>query len=129
MKDTKLYQQLLGLTAPWTVSDVTLDVKAKRVAVRVEHNQKATFACPECGAKCGLHDHDAERTWRHLDSCHFETHLVARVPRIRCPARSTRSRTVKVKVRARSTGAPSYARTRVHCPNDVHRRYNHLEFQ
>jgi len=94
VQDTHLYQQLLGLSAPWTVSRVALDVAEKRVVVHVEHGKRATFSCPECGAKCGLHDHDEERTWRHLDSCHFETHLRARVPRVRCPEHGVRLVTV-----------------------------------
>jgi transposase len=90
VKDTDLYQQLLGLSSPWTVSRVSLDTKGRRVSVWTEHSGKAIFTCPECGTKCGLHDHDEERTWRHLDSCHFETHLHARVPRVRCPEHGVR---------------------------------------
>lgn len=94
MKDTELYQQLLGLSSPWTVARVELDTKARKVSVWAEHSGKATFTCPECGAKCGLHDHDEERTWRHLDSCHFETYLHARVPRVRCPDHGVRQASV-----------------------------------
>ena len=31
-------------------------------------------------------DHAAERTWRHLDTCQFQTHLHAKIPRVPCPA-------------------------------------------
>jgi hypothetical protein len=41
--------------------------------VYAEHGKKKTWPCPECGKDCGLHDHDEERTWRHLDSCQFQT--------------------------------------------------------
>jgi transposase len=84
MKDTELYQHLLGLLSPWHVERVDLDVKTQRVNVFAAHRKDATFSCPECGAPCPLHDHDEERSWRHLDSCQFETHLRARVPRVRC---------------------------------------------
>lgn len=90
MKDTDLYQHLLGLSAPWTVSRVELDTKGRRVSVWAEHEEKATFVCPECSSACGLYDHDEERTWRHLDSCHFETHLHARVPRVKCAEHGVR---------------------------------------
>jgi transposase len=30
-------------------------------------------------------DHAAERTWRHLDTCQFQTHLHAEIPRVECP--------------------------------------------
>jgi transposase len=30
-------------------------------------------------------DHAETRTWRHLDTCQFETHLHAEIPRVQCP--------------------------------------------
>jgi transposase len=90
VKDTDLYQHLLGLQSPWSVERVELDVKAQRVNVWAEHGKDAAFSCPECGVVCPLHDHDEERSWRHLDSCQFETHLRARVPRVRCDKHGVR---------------------------------------
>ena len=90
MRDTDLYRQLLGLEAPWTVSRVELDVKKHRVDVFAEHSKPKSWPCPECGARCGLHDHDEERTWRHLDSCQFETYLHARLPRVNCTEHGVR---------------------------------------
>jgi transposase len=84
VKDTELYQHLLGLQSPWHVERVALDVKTQRVNVFAAHHKDATFVCPECDAPSALHDHDEERSWRHLDSCQFQTHLRARVPRVRC---------------------------------------------
>jgi transposase len=84
MRDTELYRAILGLESPWTVARVELDVKKECVDVYAEHGKVKTWPCPECGAACGLHDHDEERTWRHLDSCQFQTRLHASVPRIRC---------------------------------------------
>lgn len=84
LKDTALYQQLLGLQSPWTVSRVGLDVKAQRVDVFAEHGEDAEWACPRCAKKLPLYDHAEERTWRHLDSCQFQTYLHARIPRIEC---------------------------------------------
>ena len=45
----------------------------------------ARLACPECGAELSVYDHTAERVWRHLDSCHFQTLLHARSPHVQCP--------------------------------------------
>lgn len=84
MRDTELYQRILGLESPWRVARVELDVKQTRVDVYAEHAKRKTWPCPECEAPCGLHDHDEERTWRHLDSCQFQTILHASVPRVRC---------------------------------------------
>jgi transposase len=90
MRDTELYRGLLGLEPPWTVARVELDVKQRRVDVYAEHAKRKTWPCPECDAACGLHDHDEERTWRHLDSCQFQTHLHARLPRVRCDQHGVR---------------------------------------
>lgn len=90
MRDTELYRHLLALEPPWTVSRVELDVKGGRVEVFAEHSRPKTWPCPECGAACGLHDHDEERVWRHLDSCQFLTFLHARVPRVQCPEHGVR---------------------------------------
>jgi len=90
VRDTELYRQLLGLEKPWTVERVELDVKAQRVDVWAKHEKLKAWPCPDCDRPCGLHDHDEERAWRHLDSCAFQTHLHARVPRVNCPEHGVR---------------------------------------
>ena len=90
MRDTDLYRRLLGLESPWTVDRVELDVKTRQVDVYAKHEKPKAWPCPECEKACGLHDHDAERVWRHLDSCGFGTFLHARVPRVRCPEHGVR---------------------------------------
>lgn len=37
MFDTELYQQGLGLTAPWKVTDMRLDVESTEIHVHVDH--------------------------------------------------------------------------------------------
>ena len=41
MQDTALYQYLLGLQSPWTVSRVNLDVNGQCVDVWAEHPEDA----------------------------------------------------------------------------------------
>ena len=84
MHDTALYQYLLGLQSPWTVSHVNLDVNRQWVDVWAEHTDDATWVCPHWRETLPLYDHAAERTWRHLDSCQFQTYLHARIPRVVC---------------------------------------------
>ena len=85
MTDTELYGQLLGLTAPWQVSRVELNVPQQEVRVHVNYNySQPHLLCPECGQPGPYYDLREERTWRHLDSCQFQTFLVARLPRIEC---------------------------------------------
>ena len=85
MRDTELYQQLLGLAAPWTVQRVELSVAEGRVDVWVDHPRQRQFDCPQCDRRLGVYDHAEERAWRHLDSCQFLTYLHARPPRVDCP--------------------------------------------
>lgn len=84
MRDTDLYMHLLGLTDPWHVVRVELDVEGQRVDVWAEHAKGERFPCPECGAQAAIYDHSEERSWRHLDSCQFRTFLRCRPPRVRC---------------------------------------------
>jgi len=84
MYDTTLYEYLLGLVAPWRVERVALDVKGERVEVWVGHPEGERWRCPKCGEEMGLYDHAPERSWRHLDSCQFQTIVHARPPRVQC---------------------------------------------
>lgn len=74
----------LGLVEPWYVSAVELEPEEKRVDLVIDFKRGGTFVCPECGtAGCKAYDTE-ERTWRHLNFFQFETHLRARIPRVRC---------------------------------------------
>lgn len=90
MQDHQLYQQILGLGAPWHVSDVELQLKEGEVHVHLAHAGEAEWKCPECGQACPLHDHQPERVWRHLDTCQYRTLLHAEVPRTRCAEHGVR---------------------------------------
>ena len=90
MQDIELYRQLLGLNTPWTVTRVELKIKEQRVEVWAGHAESARWPCPECGTELALYDHGEERTWRHLDSCQFQTYLHARPPRVACPGHGVR---------------------------------------
>jgi transposase len=85
MLDTELYRQILGITDPWSVSEVKLDVGAQRVDVWVTHAEGVRFACPTCGTELPGYDHAEARSWRHLDTCQFQTFLHAQTPRVQCP--------------------------------------------
>ncbi len=94
MQDKELYQQILGLSSPWSVSDVELDQKESEIRVKVEHPRGAKFCCPDCETQLGCHDHTEERRWRHLDSCQFKTILIARIPRVKCPTHGVKNANV-----------------------------------
>jgi transposase len=90
MDDRTLYATILGIGAPWDVVRVELDDAAKAVHVWLEERAGTPFACPECQTLSPLHDH-VERSWRHLDTCQYETRLHARVPRIDCPTHGVKT--------------------------------------
>ena len=90
MQDTKLFETILGIQAPWGISRVVLDTSGERVDLWVEHEADARWACPECAQAAPGHDHAEERVWRHLDTCQYQTLLHARVPRVQCPTHGVR---------------------------------------
>jgi len=83
MKDRELYQQLLGLTDPWRVEEVTLNRAGQEIEVRVVCTEQV-WGCGKCAQRMHIHDWE-ERRWRHLDSCQFKTFIRARVPIVLCP--------------------------------------------
>ena len=85
MEDRDLYQQILGLSSPWTVREVQLDTEQEQIDVYVDHPSGTKFCCPVCDKSLGIYDHSDERGWRHLDSCQYKTILHASVPRVKCP--------------------------------------------
>ena len=87
VQDHQLYEQILGLQAPWRVKKVTLKRPAGEVEVEVETTE-TVWGCPQCQKRMHVHDWE-QRRWRHLDSCQFKTILVANVPRVRCPEHGT----------------------------------------
>jgi len=85
MDDRELYEQVLCLNSPWTVSQVELKTDVEEVQIQVTHPRGTKFCCPECDRHLSCYDHAEERRWRHLDSCQFQTILMARAPRVKCP--------------------------------------------
>ena len=73
MFDTELYQHVLGLTAPWRVAEVELDVESTQIHVHVEHAEGSLWPCPQCQKELTCYDHAPKRTWRHLNTCQFQT--------------------------------------------------------
>jgi hypothetical protein len=55
MRDVELYRALLGLTAPWMVAGVDVNMKGQRVVVRVDAGS-GPYPCPACGTPTGRYD-------------------------------------------------------------------------
>ncbi|MCK5940544.1 MAG: transposase family protein [Planctomycetes bacterium] len=57
--------------------------------MRAEAKGRSADSCPECGES--VRGYVArERRWPLLDTCRYETILVAQVPRVKCPERGVR---------------------------------------
>jgi transposase len=87
MHDTTLYEQILGLRAPWSVKSVTLKKDEGVIEVEVVC-EETMWGCPECNKRMHAHG-TVRRRWRHLDSCQYKTILVADVPRVKCEGHGT----------------------------------------
>lgn len=90
MQDRQLYEQILGIASPWFVERVELQLEDGEVRVHLAHRD-GPWPCPECGRECPLHDHAPQRTWRHLDTCQYQTLLHAAAPRTCCPEHGVRT--------------------------------------
>ena len=93
MNDKTLYEKILGVTTPWHVSDVQMDLSSNSITVTVDHTSNATFHCPDCQKPGPIHDHRVKR-WRHLPTCHLRTIIEAQTPRITCPTHGVKQVTV-----------------------------------
>jgi transposase len=75
------YAQSLGIAEPWKVTDVVFDGDHKVVTVFVECASGVAWVDPESCERAEIKDWQ-DRTWRHLDTCQFQTIVTARVPRL-----------------------------------------------
>lgn len=90
MDGRSVYATILGLQAPWEVERVELKAVEEAVHVFVHEAAGTPFACPECATAAPIYDH-VDRSWRHLDTCQFQTLLHAAVPRVSCPTHGVRT--------------------------------------
>lgn len=79
----QFYAAILGIRAPWEVTDVQLREREEEVHVTVKARADARQVCPQCGRACPGYD-TRKRSWRHLDTCQFKTFVWADVPRVEC---------------------------------------------
>lgn len=61
--------------------EVKIDGVAGQVRIRVECARGEVWGDPETNERAEIKDWE-ERTWRHLDTCQFETIITAKVPRL-----------------------------------------------
>ena len=84
MQDRQLYQQILGIPAPWSVERVELRLEDGEVHVYLDHEPRADWACPECGARVRVRP-DGERSWRIGTPGQYARFCTRRPPASRVP--------------------------------------------
>jgi transposase len=80
MNDSEFYQQVLGLSKPWKVKAVRMELARRQIIVEVECEEQV-WGNPSTGRRAHVHAWNLRR-WRHLDTCQFETIIEAKVPRL-----------------------------------------------
>lgn len=84
MRDKEeLYAAILGIQAPWQVTDVDFSKEVEVVRVQIRMKRGTRLRCPTCNEVCPGYD-TRRRSWRHLDTCQYKTILDADVPRVEC---------------------------------------------
>ena len=83
MKDTTLYEHLLGLKSPWSVKSVDLSLEEQRIVVEVVLKPGQVWADPTDSTRRAHINGWSKRQWRHLDTCQLETIIKARVPQLK----------------------------------------------
>jgi transposase len=83
MNDKQLYAEILGITNPWEVTEVRIDIEKGQVEIVVRYTQDEA-PCVECGTLSPFYDQRDTRRWRHLDTCQLKTYIVCDVPRVQC---------------------------------------------
>ncbi len=81
---------LLGIRAPWEVSDVTIAHEEREAWIHVSYEDGHQLPCPECGSPSPGYDR-RPRQWRHLDLCGYRTMVVALLPRVACSEHGVRT--------------------------------------
>ena len=90
MRDTEFFERALGLTKPWAVKAVRMDMAKRKVEVEIECAEKTMWFEPETETRLHIQGYE-KRQWRHLDTMQFETVLIAEVPRVKYPDGHTES--------------------------------------
>jgi transposase len=81
---TLLFESALGIRAPWLVSALEFDEKARRLTIKVDFEVGTRFTVNGHPGVHPVHD-TVSKTYRHLNFFEHECHLQVRVPRVRLP--------------------------------------------
>lgn len=82
----KIFEQALGISSPWKISNVDFDLSKKRLDVTIDYDTGTRFFYEDFETKNSGNFKPYDRikkTWRHLNFFEHECYLTCRVPRIK----------------------------------------------
>lgn len=82
MSPEDLYKIILQIDDNWSVTAINVDEPNEEVSVIISYT-KAKATDPVTNEECSLYDHREERSWRHLDTMQYTTHIKCCVPRVK----------------------------------------------
>ena len=85
MDDKTLFAKILNLEQPWFIQKVDCNETKHRIDIYLAHGTDIQVRCPVCEEFHSIYDHSPERIYRHLDTCHMQTYIHVRLPRVNCP--------------------------------------------
>ena len=77
-----LFSELIKLDSKWQISSIETNDDTEEITINVNYVNK-TAKCPKTQEDCKIYDKQAERRWRHLDTCQYKTFISCRVPRVK----------------------------------------------
>ena len=81
MNEKNLNEKTLGLSSPWCIMNLNMNISAHRPTVKTENHRNTRFRCPECNKHSRINAPRIRR-WPHLPTCQFSTIIDARIPRV-----------------------------------------------
>jgi transposase len=82
----RIFEQALGISSPWKITDIKFDQSQKRLDITIDYNEGTLFFYEDSkeGISGKFKPYDRkEKTWRHLNFFEHECYLTCRVPRIK----------------------------------------------
>lgn len=88
---TQLFEQALGVEAPWYVNNVDFDAEKKLLTIEIDFVAGSRFAVPDADINGSFPAYDTEiKQYRHLSFFQHDCILSVRVPRVLLPDGRTR---------------------------------------
>jgi transposase len=79
--EKELFLKALGLTSPWYIKEVSLDIEKERMDIYLDFQRGSKFMNEDGDMVTA--EQTVEKTWKHLFFWQYPTYLHARVPKLK----------------------------------------------